>query len=174
MSLRFGVLGLLADEPLHGYQIKQRFEELLGGTWDLNIGSVYQVLQRLERDGLVGAVGERGDRGRQAYRATDAGVSALQEWLEESESQPQLLREEVYIKLLLLARHSDGRVDELLDRQRGAYLQRLRDLADQERAARERGREELALLFKGGQLHTEADLKWLDVCVEEIRRRRRR
>jgi hypothetical protein len=90
---------------------------------------------------------------------------------EESESQPQLLPEEVYIKLLL-ARHSDGRVDQLLDRQRGAYLQRLRDLADQERAARERGREELALLFKGGQLHTEADLKWLDVCVEEIRRRR--
>jgi len=41
MSLKFGVLGLLADHPLHGYQIKQHFEELLGGTWDLNIGSVY-------------------------------------------------------------------------------------------------------------------------------------
>jgi len=172
MSLRFGILGLLADQPLHGYQIKQVFAEMLGGTWDLNIGSVYQVLQRLERDGLVEPVGERGARGRQSYRATRAGVSALAEWLEESESEPQLLREEVYIKLLLLARHADGKVDQLLDRQRGVYLQRLRDLADQERVARERGREELALLFKGGQLHTEADLKWLDVCAEEIRRRK--
>lgn len=172
MSLRFGVLGLLADQPLHGYQVKQVFEEMLGGTWDLNIGSVYQVLQRLERDGLVEPVGERGDRGRQAYRATAAGVVALQEWLEESESEPQLLREEVYVKLLLLARHADGKVDQLLDRQRGVYLQRLRDLADQERAARQRGRDELALLFKGGQLHTEADLKWLDFCAEEIRRRK--
>jgi len=172
MSLRFGVLGLLADQPLHGYQIKQHFEELLGGTWDLNIGSVYQVLQRLERDGLVEPVGERGDRGRQAYRASEAGVSALHEWLEESESEPQLLREQVYVKLLLLARHADGRLDQLLDRQRGVYLQRLRDLADQERGARERGRDELALLFKGGQLHTEADLKWLDVCADEFRRRK--
>lgn len=172
MSLRFGVLGLLADQPLHGYEIKQRFEEMLGGTWDLNVGSVYQVLQRLERDGLVEPVGERGDRGRQAYRATEAGVSTLHEWLGETESEPQLLREEVYMKLLLLARHPDGRVDLLLNRQRGIYLQRLRDLADQERAARERGRDELALLFKGGQLHTEADLKWLDACEEAIRGRK--
>jgi len=44
MSLRFGVLGLLAEEPLHGYEVKTRFEEMLGGTWKVNIGSVYQVL----------------------------------------------------------------------------------------------------------------------------------
>ncbi|MBJ7598607.1 PadR family transcriptional regulator [Candidatus Nephthysia bennettiae] len=173
MSLRFGILGLLAEEPLHGYQVKQRFEEVLGGTWEVNIGSVYQTLQRLERDGLVEMTGDRGDRGRQAYRVTDAGVSALEEWLEDPESRPQLLREEVYVKLLLLGRqtngsHSSGRLHRLLRRQRHVYLQRLRDLADQEKIARERGRPQLALLFKGGQLHTEADLKFLDAVVEEM------
>jgi DNA-binding PadR family transcriptional regulator len=173
MSLRFGILGLIAEEPLHGYQVKQRFEEVLGGTWEVNIGSVYQALQRLERDGLVATTGDRGDRGRQAYRVTDAGVSALEEWLEDPESQPQLLREEVYMKLLLLGRqtngsHSNGRLQRLLRRQRHVYLQRLRDLADQEKIARERGRPQLALLFKGGQLHTEADLKFLDAVVEQM------
>jgi DNA-binding PadR family transcriptional regulator len=168
MSLRFGILGLLADEPLHGYEVKQRFEDMLGGTWDVNIGSVYQVLQRLERDGLVAPVGERGDRGKQAYRVTEAGASALDEWLEEQESQPQLLREEIYVKLLLLARHANGAAPRLLNRQRHVYLQRLRDLADQEKAAREQGKRELALLFKGGRLHTEADLKWLDAAVEAL------
>lgn len=170
MSLRFGVLGLLAEEPLHGYQVKQRFEEMLGGTWEVNIGSVYQALQRLERDGLVEATGDRGDRGRQAYRATDAGVSGLQEWLEDPDAQPQLLREELYVKLLLLARHPNGQLERLLNRQRHVYLQRMRDLADQEKIAREGGRPQLALLFKGGQLHTEAELKFLDAVVEGMGR----
>jgi DNA-binding PadR family transcriptional regulator len=168
MSLRFGILGLLADEPLHGYEVKQRFENMLGGTWDVNIGSVYQMLQRLERDGLVEPLGERGDRGKQAYKVTEAGTSALAEWLEEQESEPQLLREDIYVKLLLLARHADGAAPRLLNRQRRVYLQRLRDLADQEKAAREQGRLELALLFKGGRLHAEADLKWLDAAVEAL------
>jgi DNA-binding PadR family transcriptional regulator len=168
MSLRFGILGLLAEDPLHGYQVKQRFEEMLGGTWELNIGSVYQALQRLERDGLVETTGDRGDRGRQAYRATEAGVSALEEWLEDPESQPQLLREDFYVKLLLLGRQANGRLERLLNRQRHVHLQRMRDLTEQERAAREGGRIQLALLFKGGQLHTEADLKFLDAVVEEM------
>jgi DNA-binding PadR family transcriptional regulator len=168
MSLRFGILGLLAEDPLHGYQVKQRFEEMLGGTWELNIGSVYQALLRLERDGLVETTGDRGDRGRQAYRATEAGASALEEWLEDPESQPQLLREDLYVKLLLLGRQANGRLERLLNRQRHVQLQRMRDLAEQEKAAREGGRIQLALLFKGGQLHTEADLKFLDAVVEEM------
>jgi DNA-binding PadR family transcriptional regulator len=170
MSLRFGVLGLLAEEPLHGYEVKQRFEEMLGGTWEVNIGSVYQALQRLERDGLVEATGDRGDRGRQAYRATEAGISGLQEWLEDPDAQPQLLREDFYVKLLLLGRHPNGHLERLLNRQRHVYLQRMRDLADQERIALERGRPQLALLFKGGQLHTEAELKFLDAVVEGMGR----
>jgi DNA-binding PadR family transcriptional regulator len=172
MSLRFAVLGLLAEQPLHGYQVKQSFEDLLGGTWEVNIGQVYQTIQRLERDGLVRATGDRGDRGRQAYDVTDAGRDALAEWLGDPEQQPQVLREEIYIKLALLGRHADGRLGQVLDSQRRVYLQRLRDLADQVRAAQAAGRTELALLFRGALLHTEADLKWLDVCAEEIGRRK--
>lgn len=174
MSLRFGILGLIADEALHGYEVKQRFEDMLGGTWDVNIGSVYQMLQRLERDGLVEAVGERGDRGRQAYRATRAGRTVVAEWLGGPDKQPELLRDEVYVKVLLLARAKDPdreRIRQVLDTQRRAYLQRLRDLADQERAARNGGGAagaSLALLFQAGRLHTEASLKWLDACAEEL------
>lgn len=54
----------------------------------------------------------------QAYRATDAGVSGLQEWLEDPDSQPQLLREEFYMKLVLLGRHPNGQLERLLNRQR--------------------------------------------------------
>ena len=59
MSLKFGILGPLTDEPLHGYQVRQRFESILEATWEVNIGQDYSTLQRLERDGLVEAAGER-------------------------------------------------------------------------------------------------------------------
>ena len=172
MSVRFGVLGLLAEKPLHGYQIKQRFEEMLGGTWDVNFGSIYQALQRLERDGLVEATGERGDRGRQTYQATAAGRSALDEWLEDAESRPEPLREELYMKVLLLGRSPDGRLLRVLNRQRHELLQQLRDLGDHEKSARSEKNVNLALLFRGGRLHTEADVKWLDECIEELEGKR--
>ncbi len=174
MSLRFGILGLLAEQPLYGYDVKNRFESLLGGSWEVNFGQVYMTLQRLERDGLIEADGERGDRGKLAYRLTASGRKTLDDWLSRPESEPQQLREEIYVKLLLNTRLADGRLDELLTAQRRVYLQRLKDLAELEQGARRDGRDDLVLLFKGAILHTEADLKWTDACADEIRNSNRK
>ena len=167
MSLKFGILGLLSTQPLHGYDVKARFEEMLGGSWEVNIGQVYTTLQRLERDGLVESAEERGDRGKLPYRLTEAGRAALETWLREPESEPQQLREDIYVKLLLGTRLANGVLPSLLARQRHVYLQRLKDLAELEKRARTRGRDDLVLLYKGAILHTEADLKWVDACAEE-------
>jgi len=168
MSLKFGILGLLTEEPLHGYQVKQRFDALLGGTWEVNIGQVYSTLQRLERDGLVIATGERGDRGKQTYKVTPPGRRELDAWLAEPEVDPQELRQELFVKLLLIRRLANGNLHELLMRQRRVYLQRLRDLTDLERRVRQDGRDDLALLITGVLIHTEADIKWLDVYLEAV------
>lgn len=169
MSLRFGILGLLAERSLHAYSMKARFEDLLGGSWEVNIGQVSATLQRLERDGLVEPAEPRGDRGRLPYRLTEAGRKALDAWLAEPEAEPQQLREEIYLKLLLASRIANGSLPGLLARQRRVYLQRLKDLAGLEQRARSAGRDDLVLLYKGAVLHTEADLKWVDVCAQEIR-----
>jgi DNA-binding PadR family transcriptional regulator len=172
MSLKFGILGLLAEQPLHAYAVKARFEDLLGGSWEVNIGQVYTTLQRLERDGLVEPAEPRGDRGRLPYRLTEVGSKALATWLAEPESEPQQLREEIYLKLLLAARVADGDLPALLARQRRVYLQRLKDLAAVEEQARSQGRDDLALLYQGALLHTEADLKWVDACAQATRTRK--
>ena len=172
MSLKFGILGLLAEQPLHAYSAKAHFEDLLGGSWEVNIGQVYTTLQRLERDGLVEAAEPRGDRGKLPYRLTETGRKALAEWLAEPEVEPSQLRESIYIKLLLARRAGGENLSVLLARQRRIYLQRLKDLTAVEEQARSAGRDDLVLLYQGAILHTEADLKWLDVCAEDTRKGR--
>src|SRR6266699_6779082 len=167
VSLKYGVLGLLAEEPLHGYEVKNRFEAMLGGTWEVNIGQVYTTLQRLERDGLVQPVGERGDRGKLLYRPSAEGQKALAEWLAQPDSGPQQLHEDIYVKLLLATRIANGDLQPMLARQKRAYLQRLRDLNRLEERARRDGRTDLARLVRGALLHTEADLKWMDELSSE-------
>ena len=167
MSLRYGVLGLLKEEPLHGYEVKNRFEAMLGGTWEVNVGQIYMTLQRLERDGLVRPVGARGDRGKQTYELSPDGRKALDQWLGQPDSGPQQMREDIYVKLLLAARIANGDLQGMLARQKRSYLQRLRDLNRLEERARRDGRVDLARLVRGALLHTEADLKWVDELASE-------
>lgn len=160
-------MGLLSKEPLHGYEVKNRFEEMLGGTWEVNIGQIYTTLQRLERDGLVRPVGPRGDRGKLLYELSPEGRKALNDWLAEPDSGPQQLHEDIYVKLLVATRVANGDLKQLLNRQKRAYLQRLRDLNQLEERARKDGRNDLARLVRGALLHTEADLKWVDELTAE-------
>ena len=54
MPLHHAVLALLADKPAHGYELKGSFEQAVGDQWGgLNIGHLYQILDRLSRDGLI-------------------------------------------------------------------------------------------------------------------------
>ena len=54
MPLHHAVLALLADKPAHGYELKSSFEQAIGDQWGgLNIGHLYQILDRLSRDGLI-------------------------------------------------------------------------------------------------------------------------
>jgi DNA-binding PadR family transcriptional regulator len=167
MSLKFGVLGLLAEEPLHGYEVRSRFEAMLGGSWEVNIGQVYATLQRLERDGLVRAAGERGDRGKLAYEISEQGRATLGAWLTQPVEGPQQLREDFSLKLLLANRLADGDLRPLLAQQKRGYLQRMRDLNRLEARAQRDGRRDLARLVRGALLHAEADLKWIDELMEE-------
>jgi DNA-binding PadR family transcriptional regulator len=53
--IELGLLGLLAEQNLHGYELKKQLGELLG-SWSLSFGSLYPALNRLERGELVKAV----------------------------------------------------------------------------------------------------------------------
>lgn len=69
-DVRTAVLGLLADRPMHGYQIIQQIEERSGGSWKPSPGSVYPTLQLLADEGLIQA---EESNGRKTYSLTPEG-----------------------------------------------------------------------------------------------------
>src|SRR5260370_36006275 len=54
--LELAVLGLLKDQPLHGYELKKRLSETLGFLWGVSYGSLYPALRRLEKSGAIASV----------------------------------------------------------------------------------------------------------------------
>lgn len=69
-DVRAAVLALLAEQPMHGYQIIREIDERSGGTWKLSPGSVYPTLQLLADEGLISA---EESNGRKVYSLTDEG-----------------------------------------------------------------------------------------------------
>ena len=81
MSVRHGLLALLSQGPSYGYQLKVEFERRTGDSWPVNVGQVYNTLDRLERDGLIER-GETDGDGHVFYAITDAGAAEARSWLE--------------------------------------------------------------------------------------------
>ncbi len=54
--LELAILGLLQEQPRHGYELKKRLSETLGSFWGISFGSLYPALRRLERSGAIEVV----------------------------------------------------------------------------------------------------------------------
>ena len=83
-SLDLLVLKTLSLEPMHGWGISQRVQQISDGVLEVNQGSLYPALQRLEKDGLITSEWGTTDNNRRAryYRLTTKGRRALGEELE--------------------------------------------------------------------------------------------
>ena len=169
MSIKYGLLALLAEAPTHGYQLKTDFERRTGGSWALNIGQVYTTLQRLERDGLIQEVGANGDR--RDYRITSSGHEQLDQWFATSVVPDGPSRDELTIKVLLAVAAEEVDVTEVLQRQRRASVEQLQ--AYTRRKAQADPAKELAFLILLDALifRTESEIRWLDACEARIRHR---
>jgi len=71
------VLGVLEPEGGHGYEIALRVEERTSGVFSFQHGTLYPILHRLEKRGLVRGRWEEGARRRKTYHLTAAGHETL-------------------------------------------------------------------------------------------------
>lgn len=75
-DVRTAVLLLLAEEPMHGYQLMRTIAERTGGRWSPSPGAIYPTLSQLEDEGLV-SVSQQG--GRKLASLTDEGRAHVEE-----------------------------------------------------------------------------------------------
>ena len=143
--------------------LEQEFGDLLPA---LNTGQIYVTLGRLERDGLVVGHPVPGDsRGKRVYELTDLGREALAAWIETPVSGTRL-KDEFFMKFIVLASAHAAEPKQLLEAQRREYLQSLRDL-NALLVANGKGPAD-ELLIEGAILHLKADLEWLELIEQRL------
>jgi DNA-binding PadR family transcriptional regulator len=190
--LELAVLGLLAEQPRHGYELKKRLSETLGPLWGISFGSLYPALRRLERSGAIEEVEEdastpaasgvstgslTGDlaaarlrrrvrpsrRTRKAYRLTDAGRELFTQLLTDEAGDD----ERAFALKLSFCRYLDSPARlSFLEGRRAQLTQRL---------ARERKPTTRAIdrytrsLLEHRAKSTQHDLVWIDELIAQER-----
>lgn len=171
MPIHHAVLALLSHGPSYGYELKGAFEAAVGPQWGpLNIGHLYQVLERLSRDGMVSS--ERRSQAvkpdRVVYEITEAGAAELQRWLSEASPRSGGFRDDFFLKVTAAARTGDSdTVKIVLGQQRAHLLRELRNLDGLRRAATD---PVVGLLLSAATRHVQADLSFIDDAEQALLR----
>jgi len=167
MPLPETLLGLLEQEPRHGYDLKRAYDAHFGERRPVKSAQVYSTLGRLLRDGEIVVVGTERVEGpdRTSYALSPEGVTHLERWLAEPEPATPYLQSAVYVKVVLALR-SGRPADQILDAQRQAHLALMR-----EETTRKRGADlATALACDFTLFHLDADLRWLEHTAARLSR----
>jgi DNA-binding PadR family transcriptional regulator len=83
-ALKFALIGSVAHTPRSGYDLRKQFIETPMKLFSSSPGSIYPALRRLYNQGLIAEVSPASQTGRrrQAFCATEAGLTELKEWLQ--------------------------------------------------------------------------------------------
>jgi DNA-binding PadR family transcriptional regulator len=189
LVIELGVLGLLRESELHGYELQRRLSEVLGPVSSVSFGSLYPALNRLEAAGQVKAVeslaaplqpampstgsfsGEvaafrasrrrsaRGPRNKKVYGLTEDGVARLAELLVATEDEDRTFP----LKLAFCRWCDPATRLELLERRRATLAERL---AEQRHSLED---QRLDRYVRALRVHdaesTERDIAWLDELI---------
>jgi DNA-binding PadR family transcriptional regulator len=144
--------------------LKSEFDRRTGATWPLNVGQVYNTMERLERDGLV----ERGDvvgEEQHTYRITAAGHDEVASWLSSPVLRSAATRDELAIKLAIATTLPGVDIASVIQVQRAGTLRSLQDLTKTKNATDDPDTaEEMAWLLVVDSMifQAEAEVRWLD------------
>jgi DNA-binding PadR family transcriptional regulator len=171
MSVRHTLLGLLAQQPRYGYELRAAFMVLVGGaeTWDVKPAQIYTTLNRMVESGLIEKylVEGEGAEDKVVFTLTEAGKNELHKWLwQGSLEDPQ--QDEFFLKLMLSIQLPDENPLRLIQVQRNTLYQELHRITTMR--TRLDPQRELAqiLLMDKAIMHLEADLRWLDMIESRL------
>lgn len=168
--MELAVLGLLADSPMHGYELRKQVNALLGWTRLLSYGTLYPCLKQLGRAGYIVADEDAssGRRTKITYRLTADGKEHLAELLEDTG--PSAWDDENFgVRFALFSRTTSSIRVRILEGRRSRLEERL----DTVKNAAQRGRERMdaytAELQRHGLESVQREITWLTELIERER-----
>lgn len=169
-SVQNALLALLSQRPRHGYELRDLFEAALGGNWELNSGQIYSSLDRLARDGLVieESIEKGGGPDKRLWAITDEGKKELTNWFDSPVPRDYRLRDEFYLKLMLALVTQPGKARQVLVVQRRELFRELHDLTARRNLLDPHQQLARILLLDSAIMHTEAELRWLDMVEARL------
>ena len=169
-AVQHAILALLSSQPRHGYELHGLFQATIGGHWGLNTGQIYSSLDRLARDGLVEEVGHEKGSGpeKRLWAITESGRRLLAEWFRKAVLREYRLRDELYLKLMLSLASEAGDPGGVVQAQRRELFRELHSLTAERNSIDPKLDLPRVLLLDGAIMHTEAELRWLDMIEARL------
>jgi len=166
ISPEFALLGFLAQRPAHGYDLHQRLVTELGEIWHIRLSQTYNILNRLETQGMIVARLQKQDKlpDRHIFELTPAGLKRFEDWLHTpTPCSVRAIRVE-FTTRLYFARAGDPRLArELISKQTNTVEQGIARMEIAlERCSTEQAFNRLGLQLRIAQLHIILD--WLKQC----------
>jgi DNA-binding PadR family transcriptional regulator len=169
MSLRHGLLDLLASRPMSGYDLAQVFGRSVANVWPAGHSQIYPELARLADEGLIAQTGE-GPRGRKVYEATPAGIDELRRWLRETQPDYSIRNDPLLRVFCLWVLPADEALAHLA-RDRAEYVRHL-EMLEQAIAGSDWGADATAragrLAIEFGRRFYAMQIEWIDWAAEQI------
>jgi DNA-binding PadR family transcriptional regulator len=174
IMLELAILGLLKDQPMHGYQLSRELGESLGGFWRVSYGSLYPTLRRLEREEAVESVpGDQASAARRknVYRITETGEKLFFELLQETPGDNSTEDTRFRVRLAFFRYLPPETRIRLLEKRRAYLEDRLGTINVSLRATGERVDDYTLALIERGRSVTESDIAWLEGLIRTERDR---
>ena len=173
--LEFAVLGVLAESPLHGYELRKRLTTVLGPFRALSYGSLYPCLRRVQGKGLIDEVSVTpavdseapplsGRRARVVYALTADGKEAFAGWVD-SEG-PEAWEDEAFAARMAFFGRTDAAVRlRVLEGRRARLEERLAALQSAIDRTDERMDQYAQRLQRHGVEGAEREVSWLEELI---------
>lgn len=158
------ILGLIAAQPQHGYQILAHFNasDQLAWVWNMSASQVYAVLNRLEKHGQIQgeSVPQKDAPAKKEYSITPQGEQALMAWLLTPEPSASIRRVRIeFSSRIYLARLLDLPTKTIFQSQRVSLEQRIAQIEERYQST-DQDMEHMMTAFILGQL--KAALEWVN------------
>ena len=172
--LEIGVLGVLKERPMHGYELKKKLSFLLGHFWQVSYGSLYPALKRLEKRGAIErfySAKEKSKR-RNVYRITDDGEQLFQNLLSATGTISEVEDSEKFSVRMAFFQYMEPETRLwLLERRKHFLQEKLAEMKGYGKMARDKDETDTYRLgmFRHRIELTEYDIAWLDGLIDQER-----